>query len=120
MTDGTMSEDNTAEDRRDRYESVLRAVEYQTGGPNSPSPQPAGARQSTVAVTLAAHGQWTPDGVRRSVRAAVENGDLFRWLDGTQWRLARTDADALREVIAEQNQRETPNTELIERVAAVM
>lgn len=118
ILNGTMDEENDAERRRERYKSVLRTVEYQTGGPNSPSPQAAGVRQSSVVVTTCVHGEWSPEKVRRSIRAAVENDDLFAWLDGTERRLARTTPEGIRAVVAEQNQLTDPDTSVIERAVA--
>lgn len=79
------------------YESLLRAVDYNTGGPNSTSPQPPAARESSIVGTLC-RGQFDADDVRRAIRAATENGDLLQvTVEGID-RLSLTTDAALREL----------------------
>lgn len=116
-TTDTPTSDGHAEKRR-RYESLLRTIEYNTGGPTEPSPQPALAPEAPTLATVA-RGQWSHEGARRSLKAAVSNGDVLRvHTDGA--RLSLTAESALRAVIAEQNCSESPDTSLIERAAALL
>ncbi|MGK7294640.1 MAG: hypothetical protein ACNS61_02290 [Candidatus Wenzhouxiangella sp. M2_3B_020] len=119
-----MSDTQARADRKHRYERVLRTVEYQTGGPESI--QTAGVSQSTVVMLLVAQSHHERSGVMKALRAGVENGDLFRWTTtperDTRWdvKYARTTDAALRAVVAEQNARDEPNTEVIEAAAALL
>lgn len=61
---------------KERYHAVLRTVGHQS----SPEQLP-GVRPATLTLILAGHGRYSQDGVDRSLRAAVENEDLFTWLD---------------------------------------
>jgi len=83
--------------RRERYEAVLRAVDYQTGGHDTASPQPPAVPESSIIQILAR--TYGGEAVGSSIRAAAANGDLvrFRDVDGVV-RLARADADGLRRV----------------------
>ena len=117
-TDADTNTDTHA-DRKHRYESVLRTIEYQTGGPNQASNQPAGAKQSSIVVVAAARGEWTGAGVRKTITAAVANDDVLHWYDDGP-RVARATEDGLRAVIAAENQSQSPDTSLIERAAALL
>ena len=102
--------------RKARYESVLACVEKNTGRPGRP--QRAGIEPARVVMHLAAHGRYDHDAVRRSIQAARSNDDLLKWTDGEGTaRLSRTTVEGLQAVVAEQNQRETPDVELCTRVS---
>lgn len=60
---------------KERYHAVLQTVSHQS----SPEQLP-GVRPATLTLILAGHGRYSPDGVGRPLRAAVENEDLFTWL----------------------------------------
>lgn len=117
-TDTPTAGDTTNEDRRLRYGALLRTIEYNTGGPTEPSPQPALAPEAPILATLA-RGQWSHEGARRSLQAAVSNADVLR-VHTEDTRLSLTTEPALRAVIAEQNRSGSPDTSLIERAAALL
>lgn len=104
---------------KERYQALLRAVEYNTGGPNSVSPQPPAAAKHSIYGTLC-RGRYEPDGVDKSLRAAISNGDLLRVeVDGTT-RLARTSEDALRELAVWAAEREDPNRDVVAKANRAM
>ncbi|QLH78692.1 hypothetical protein HZS55_15960 [Halosimplex rubrum] len=72
-----MTDEETRADRKERYHRVLRTVALNTGGAQHP-----GCRPYQIRLILCAHANLPVDGVERSVRAAVENDDLYRWTDG--------------------------------------
>lgn len=113
------TEEETKQDRKHRYEAVLRTIEVQTGGPNQSNPQPAMVPQSGVLVSTAAHGQWEVSNVRSSLHAAIDNGDVLR-VRREDVRLSLTTESALRAIIAEQNISTEPNTSLIEHAASLL
>lgn len=99
------------QDSRARYESVVRTVEHNTGGPDTNLP--AGVRWSTVGQNRFHAGEsW--DDVHSALLAACSNGDLVRYRDraGTV-RYCRRTVDALRDVIEAESTREHPSRELI-------
>lgn len=70
--------DETAADRRERYERVVSCVGHNT---LTDGEAPPGCRRSQVLVSLTAHADYEPAGVKRSLRAAVEQGDVLAWTD---------------------------------------
>ncbi|QLH80962.1 hypothetical protein [Halosimplex pelagicum] len=73
-----MSTDETRADRKERYERVLSTVAHNTGGVQHP-----GCRPYQIRLILCAHANLPVDGVERSIRAAVENDDLYKWRDSS-------------------------------------
>jgi hypothetical protein len=74
------SDAETRADRRNRYHAVLATVAANVH-PDPRTRGVPGCPRRQVAVSLAAHGSYAPDAVRSSLRAAVENTDLYRWVD---------------------------------------
>lgn len=105
-----------AQDRRERYEKVLRVVEYNTAGLDEPSPQlPAASLTSVVSIATDYGGdRHSGEQVRAAIAAAVENGDLIRFEDaeGTA-RLARTTKTALQQVAVWAAERDEPDREVV-------
>jgi len=107
----------TRADRKKRYHAVLRTVGEQTGGIQHP-----GVRPHVVTMIQAAHGRFTADGVERSLQAAIENDDLYRWQDDsglTRYTLAiKTDLRRVAEYWAERedSQRLEATNRAIEQV----
>ncbi|WEL29873.1 hypothetical protein [Haloferax volcanii] len=84
-----MSDDDTRADRRERYEQILRIVEFQTGDPQRPFASKAHVKRLAVQAGV-------PLGkVDLAMRAAVENGDLLEW--GS--RVARSDEESLVDIV---------------------
>lgn len=79
------------------YDSLLRTIEYNTGGPNCNSPQPPATPESSIIGTLC-RGQYDSPTVRRAIRAAEQNGDLLRVDVEGDSRLSLTTEAALREL----------------------
>jgi hypothetical protein len=100
--------------RKRLYHRVLRVVRYQTGGPDVPNDQPAGARLPVILGSLCTEASVSD--AQRAIRAAVENGDLlvYEGADGRR-RYARTTDRGLRSLIAEQADRVPPRRDLIGR-----
>lgn len=99
---------------KERYQKVLRVVEYQTTGPDGGLP--AGARRSTVHQIACQYGYYDADGMLRAEKAAVAAGDLIPWRDREgRLRLTRTDESSLRDLIADENRRDDTCIELVER-----
>ena len=64
--------------RKHRYQSVLRTIDYQT----SPK-QPPGVRTATIKTILAGPwGRYGTDDLESALKAARQNGDIVRWRDG--------------------------------------
>jgi hypothetical protein len=70
----------TRADRRSRYHAVVACVAANCHVDPETRGVPGCPRRQVV-VSLAAHGQHDPDRVRSSLRAAVENTDVYRWTD---------------------------------------
>lgn len=102
-----------------RYDAVLRCIEYQTGGPGND--QRAGVPRPQVHLHLAVHGPYDLQGVKQSIREAIENDDVLAFddEDGRE-RLARRTPEGLKMVVAEQNMREHPDVDLQERCVAIL
>lgn len=113
------TETANGQEKKERYESLLRTIECQTGGPNQTSSQAALVPQSSIIVCTAAHGQWDVNNIRRALHTAVENGDVLR-VRREDVRLSLTTGQALRAVIAEQNMSGDPDTSLIERASVLL
>lgn len=107
------------QEKKERYESLLRTIECQTGGPNQTSSQASLVPQSSILVCTAAHGQWDVNNIRRALHTAVENGDVLR-VRREDVRLSLTTEQALRAVIAEQNMSGSPDMKLIEHAASLL
>jgi hypothetical protein len=92
MSDG---DEESRADRRDRYESVLACVQANTYTDPDRDGLP-GAPRTQVVLSLAAHGQYQAAAVKRSLRAAVEQDDLYHWVDRQgRDRFTPVDEDAL-------------------------
>lgn len=63
-------------DPQQRYESVLATVDHQT----SPQQRP-GARPRTVYLCCVAHGRYSRSGIKASLQAALDNGDIIAYRD---------------------------------------
>lgn len=100
---------------KDVYYFVLSTMEHNTGGP-----QPAGMRPGPLA-TVTKHSRYEWADVTSALQRAIERGDVVSWLDhrGCQ-RYTRAVEHDLQDLIGEQNQRDTPDIDLIERVADIM
>ncbi len=107
-----------AEPRKRRYQQVLRTTEHNTGGPDAP--QAATITPSQVALHLAAHGPHTATGVKESIQAAREQGDLVALDVAGEQRLARGTEAGLKAVVAEQNCRADPDVDVIEQAVAAL
>jgi len=80
-----------------RYERVLQTIDHQT----SPQQRP-GVRPDSVYLSLVAHGKFTKKGVRSSLQAANDNGDVIAYRDREdEIRFAPSDADSIDRLIAE-------------------
>ena len=102
------------EDRRERYERVLRIVAYQTGGPQRP------LTPDRVVRMLACRAGYDPDDVRSSLQAAVENGDLLRTAREGRTLYARTDDESLQAVVLAEVERDDVDQDLIGRCYTLM
>lgn len=81
------------DERKRRYEEVVRVVELQTSGDLLPW-----VRECHVTLNRY-HAGYDPDAIHRTLQAAVENGDVVRWTrEGNTVYTPRTEA-ALRRVI---------------------
>lgn len=91
-----MSVQERRSDRRDRYQFVLNAVEYNTGGP-----QPPGLRRPVLKQLYARAGHDTEE-FGDVLEAAIFNDDLLEWQADNATRYTRTiDADLLAVIEAE-------------------
>lgn len=101
-------------DRERRYEAVLKAIEH-----NSGDPQPPGALPRSVYQALAKpYGSYSREAIEYAIRAAVDAGDVIVWRDREQRiRLTRTLDEDLPELIATENAKEYPATDLIEQAS---
>lgn len=96
-------------DRRRRYRRVVRTVEYQTGGDGTANEMAPAVRERCVRVILTRAG-YQPSGVRASLAAAAENGDVvrFRDVEGVR-RVARATEQQLRAVARWGAERDGPD-----------
>jgi hypothetical protein len=102
--------------RKRRYEKVLNTIEHNTGAPDHA--QPAGIRQKHLNVILADYVNHAVEAIDSALWAAVAYGDVSRFEgDDGQRRYARTTDDGLQAVIGEQNVSDSPDRDLIRRVA---
>lgn len=104
----THASHDTADERdqaQERYESVLRTVELNTGGP-----QPVGCREQLILANRHRAG-YDPDDVRATLSRAVQNGDLIRWT-GAEGRThyAHPEPESVRESIVQQGLEVTADT----------
>lgn len=112
-----MSSETHAE-RRERYEGVLSTIRHNTGGPGTP--MPAGIKHGSLVGIRSNTGEHYGD-VESSLRAAVENGDVFRYRDRDgQPRYAIADREGLLDVIETERERDHPRGELIGRCNRAM
>lgn len=103
--------------RRERYQRVLRTIDYQTGYPDSH--QRAGVTRPTLTAILVNHTGIPLDRAKATIQAAIQNDDVFQYRDRDgRPRLALATPEGLRAVIAEENHREHPDLELIEACAS--
>lgn len=98
-----MATTTSREERKERYKSVLRVVDLQTTEVQLP-----GVLPRTVVMILGGQGRYEPDGVRSSIKAALEHDDLLVWRDADgRERLTRREKEDLRrlaEYVAEELQ----------------
>lgn len=114
MTDQKQQE--SRQETHDRYESVLRAIEHNTGFPDDP--YPAGMPESAILVNRCVHADFDPDDIETDLNQARKNGDVVRWQDREgRYRYALTTVEGLRAIVAEENVREHPSRALLEDVA---
>lgn len=117
-TDDAQSGTHDRAASRKRYETVLGIVRHNTG-----DPQPVLMKQSSVLV-VATNGGLEGDAAKQSLKAAVDNGDLVRWRDGSgTWRVGLADpadghfepddVDDLESVLAVETSRPDPDTEIV-------
>lgn len=110
MSDAHKSSDDTEsrEQRKARYEELLRTVELNTG-----DPQPPGARRPQILGSLARAGHPT-DKAKAALQAAVENEDLLRYTGPEgRTRYALTTDEMLLAVIEAETTRPSPDQEII-------
>jgi hypothetical protein len=101
--------DHSDVDPEHRYHRVLSVIDHQS----SPVQRP-GVRPETINLTLSAHGPYTPDGVRSSLQAVLDNDDAIVYRDQSgdiRFALPREDkikrlVDAYPEIANEQRIRE--------------
>lgn len=99
---------------KERYQKILRVVEYNTGGPDDPVP--AGASTSTVQQIACQYDYYDGEALKRSRAAAIKAEDLLIWRGrDSRLRLTRTDEESLKGLIAAENCRDDTCVELIER-----
>lgn len=91
-------------DSRERYETVLRIVEYNSNN----TQQPAMASRTSI-IQIAKQAGIDATDAKRSIQAAIGNRDLLNW----HGKLARTTPEALRAVIEEEAASDTPRRALI-------
>lgn len=107
--------DETHADRRERYERVLSAIAHNSSA-DPDNPMRPSVAEATVLVVLAYHADYDPDGVKRTIEAADQNGDVVRFHDGNnQPRLCLVDEKHLRALQAREGGRDDPDAELIGR-----
>lgn len=104
------AESETREDRRKRYDAVVRVVDHQTS-----ETQPPGVRPRYVTRILSP--RFEPDEIRGALKAARENGEMFAYRDstGTVRYTPRTEAK-LKRLYHRVAGREHPDQELVGRV----
>lgn len=98
------ADEPTRKDRRERYEKVLRIVEYNTGDGGPPL---AGIEQVTLIASYSGIG---PADTRKAIQAAVSNGHLLR----ARGRVALTNEDSIRTVRDAERNRDAPNQRLLD------
>lgn len=104
--------------RRDRYEAILRVVDYQTGGPDTALP--AGVRATTIGQNRTHAGEDWQD-VESALQAAVEHDDLLRYRDRDgHVRYTRRTVDGLQALVATEAQHEHPDQDLIARCNRIL
>lgn len=114
----TQSDDREAS--KARYDQLIQTVRQNTGGPGTP--MRAGITRPHLALICVAHGSMTRSGFEVALGAALEDGAARARLveyddEAGQCRVACRTEGGLRAVVAEQNQRESPDVELQERMA---
>lgn len=98
---------------KEQYQKLLRAVEYNTGGPDEPLP--AGMEKNHALRTASGHGRYDVDGVKSAIRQAARRDGLLLWRDRDDClRLTLTDEESLKALVAEENARPYPDVDLIE------
>jgi hypothetical protein len=91
-------------DRKRRYEKYLTTVRANTGGPNTPSPQPAMARVSSIAIAMHNAGYSTST-IAKTKRAAIQNGEVLQLRDSVGNKtVCIKDVESLCNVMGELNQ----------------
>jgi hypothetical protein len=84
-------------DPEERYGRVLSVVEAQT----SPMQRP-GVRPRAVYTVLVAHSSYTYKGVKASLQAILDNGDVIAYNDDDgELRFCRLEADPVERLVAE-------------------
>ena len=72
--------------------------------------------EATILVVLSVHADFDPENIRQTIRAADDNGDVFRYLDHENCpRLCIVDDAHLQALQAREGSREDPDAELIGR-----
>lgn len=109
------TEAESRKERKERFEAVVRVIDYQT----SPNQMP-GCRPATVKLLLAGQGRYTVDGVESSLQAAIENDAVFTWRDSDgrrrHTRREKDDLQRLSAYVAEELQQ----PEKLERINAAL
>lgn len=94
---------------RERYETLLRVLDYQSGGRQGPAPR----RHCIMGVLC--HAGWGPADMAATIKAARDNDDLWQFTDpaaGTE-RLVLATPAALRATATWLAERDDPPTELV-------
>jgi len=111
---------DTASDRRDGYFALLRAVEMNTGGPTQSNDQPAAMKRGVLVHNRSMAG-YEPDHVEMLIDHARDRGHLFAYRDADgDERVCYADEDGIKSLIAAENHRDEPRTELIEAASDVL
>jgi hypothetical protein len=110
------SEGETKQDRRDRYQSLLSAVEKNCGGP-----QPVGMSRAAL-VTNRKHAGLSLGTINKTLRAALENNDLIRFsLPGSAVRrYAPADTGHIRDALEALADTDAPDKEQIGTLNATL
>ena len=95
-----------AMDSKTRYESVIAAVRYNTGGT-----QPPLASERAIRSICCSTGALEVDEYQRALQAAIENDDLLKW----HGQLAVAEPEPLQAVIEAEAATDSPRTALIGR-----
>jgi len=105
-----MLEHSPRSDARARYEAVARATRHNRCGA-----VPGCTARHQPLLALVAHGRYDPGGVRASLQAAVETGDLLCIRRDGRVHYAVVDEQSLLAVVEAEVGRDDPDRELIAR-----